>query len=76
VERGSPADRAGLQGIGVTRRGRYVLGDVIVAVNGEAVSSVDDFLYALEGIGVGKEATLTVERSGDRRDLRVKLIGE
>jgi len=76
VDRGGPADRAGLQGIGVTRRGRYVLGDVIVAVNGKPVEGVDDFLYALEGAGVGKEVTLTVERSGERRELRVKLIGE
>ena len=76
VEPGSPADRAGIQGIGVTRRGRYVLGDVIVAVNGKAVVGVDDYLYALEAIGVGKDATLTVERSGDRREVRVKLIGE
>ena len=34
VAPGSPADRAGLEGIGVTRCGRYTLGDMIVAVNG------------------------------------------
>ena len=76
VQRGSPADRAGIQGIGVTRRGRYVLGDVIVAVNGKAVASVDDYLYALEAIGVDRQATLTVERGGERREVRLKLIGE
>jgi S1-C subfamily serine protease len=76
VQRGGPADRAGIQGIGVTRRGRYVLGDVIVAVNGKPVGSVDDYLYALEALGVDKSVTLTVERSGERREVRLRLIGE
>jgi S1-C subfamily serine protease len=76
VERGSPAERAGIEGIGVTRRGRYVLGDVIVAVDGEPVATVDDYLYALEAAGVSREVVLTLDRSGEKREVRVKLIGE
>jgi S1-C subfamily serine protease len=76
VERGSPAQRAGIEGIGVTRRGRYVLGDVIVAVDGKPVATVDDYLYALEAAGVSREVVLTLDRSGETREVRVKLIGE
>ena len=76
VVRAGPADRAGIQGIGVTRRGRYVLGDVIVAVDGKPVETVDDYLYALEGAGVGRRVRLTVVREGERRDVPLELIGE
>jgi S1-C subfamily serine protease len=76
VAEGGPAARAGIQGIGVTRRGRYVLGDVVVAVNGEAVTSVDDLLYAFERAGVGGRVALTVQRDGEEREVRVQLAGE
>ena len=69
----SPADRAGLEGIGVTRRGRYVLGDVVIAVEGNSVASVDRLRDFLEQAGVGGTVTLTVERDGRRREVRVEL---
>jgi S1-C subfamily serine protease len=70
---GTPAERAGLRGLEVNRR-RVVLGDVVVGVDGKAVTTFDDLAYALETAGVGATATLEVERDGDRRNVRVPIV--
>jgi S1-C subfamily serine protease len=70
---GSQAESVGLEGIGINRRGRYVLGDRIVAVNGESVNSVDRMRDLFESVGVGGSVTLMVERSGSSREVRVEL---
>jgi S1-C subfamily serine protease len=73
VVAGSTADRVGLQGIGVNRRGRYVLGDMILAVDGRPVESVDGMRDIFESVGVGGTVTLTVERDGRTREVNVEL---
>jgi S1-C subfamily serine protease len=73
VVTGSQAEGIGLEGIGLTSRGRYVLGDTIVAVDGEPVSSVDRMRDLFEAAGVGGSVTLTVERGGDLREVEVEL---
>jgi 2-alkenal reductase len=70
VVRGSPAAKAGLQGVD---RRRGAMGDVIVAVEGEAVHSVTEFVRALDRIGIGNEAELTVVRNGRERTVRVEI---
>jgi S1-C subfamily serine protease len=74
VQRGTPADQAGLEGPRRNRYGRVVLGDVIVAVDGEPVGSRGELLDVFEAKGVGRTVTLTLDRDGDRRDVRVTLI--
>jgi S1-C subfamily serine protease len=74
VQRGTPAEQAGLEGPRRNRYGRVVLGDVIVAVDGEPLDSRGELLDLFEAKGVGETVTLTLERDGDRRDVRVKLI--
>jgi S1-C subfamily serine protease len=78
VVRGSQADRLGLEGIGRTRWGRYVLGDTVVAVNGDPVRSVNEVRDRFEAIGVGGDVELTVERDGRLRRVQVSLkwLGE
>jgi len=56
---GSPADRAGLQGI---NRSSGSIGDVITEVNGKPVRKLADFADELERAGVGKTVTLTLRR--------------
>ena len=70
---GSPAEDAGLRGLDTSRR-RIVLGDVIVAVDGEPVRSDDELKHAFESAGDGEELTLTVERNGRERQVRVSVI--
>ncbi|HXI01905.1 MAG TPA: trypsin-like peptidase domain-containing protein, partial [Candidatus Saccharimonadales bacterium] len=69
-----PADRAGLVGLRRDRSGRILLGDVIVAIDGDPVQDMDDLMHAFETRGVGADVTVTVERDGQRRDVRMKLV--
>lgn len=69
----SQADRIGLQGIRVDRRNRWILGDTIVAVDGQPVRAVDDLRDHFESVGVGGEVTLVVERDGKRREVTLEL---
>ncbi|MCP3960911.1 MAG: trypsin-like serine protease [bacterium] len=73
VTRGSPADRAGIVGAQQSRRG-VVLGDVIVAIDGQPVEKLEDLVLAFEDIGVGGVARLTLERSRRQRAVEVTLV--
>jgi S1-C subfamily serine protease len=73
VQPDSPAARAGLQGTTRDRQGRTQLGDVIVAINGQAVHDSRDVLKALGQFNVGDTITVTVLRDGQRQDVKVEL---
>ena len=66
---GSPADRAGLRGI--ERSG--ALGDIIVAVNGNAVHRVADLTEQLAQIGVGQRVKLTIKRGSGTRTISTEV---
>jgi putative serine protease PepD len=74
VSADGPARRAGLQGAQISRAGRVTVGDVVVAVNGKAVKNEDDLRDAFEAAGVGATVTLTVVRSGAKRDVKLQLV--
>jgi len=60
VESNSPAEKAGVRG-----------GDVIVALEGQAVAGVDDLHRLLTDTRVGVKSTLTVLRRTERLEVRV-----
>lgn len=62
VERGTPADEAGL------RRG-----DIIVALDDTQIRSSGDLYSALRDYQPGDEVSVTVVRNGERRTLDVTL---
>jgi S1-C subfamily serine protease len=62
VEQGSPADRAGIRP-----------GDVITAVDGAAVSSLESFLGQLRRRDPGDRIGLTVVRDGSERQVQLTL---
>jgi S1-C subfamily serine protease len=64
VERGTPADRAGLHGIERTAEG-LTLGDVVVGIDGANVDDYDDLYNTLDEHHVGDEIVLNIAR-GDR----------
>ena len=66
VDRGTGADRAGLQGLRRAAFGRVELGDVIVSLDGQHVNSSGDLLIALEGKAAGQTVRVGLLR-GDRR---------
>lgn len=73
VQPGSPAARAGLEPFRRGRGNEVVAGDVITAVNDEAVESLDDMLSLLERRAPGDRVTLSVWRAGNSRKVPVTL---
>ena len=65
VEPGSPADRAG-----------FLLGDVILEIEGRPVEGVDELRNVLRGLLAGHAAQFTVLRGGDRRPITATLGSE
>jgi S1-C subfamily serine protease len=79
---GGPADRAGLRSIGVkvvrtafgpVRRLDPDSADVIVAIDGKPVTTVDDLLTEVESHAPGDRVTVTVRRDGRSVDVAVTL---
>jgi S1-C subfamily serine protease len=73
VDPNGPAARAGLR---PTRRdlvGTVRLGDMIVAIDGDALKSTEDFFAALEAHKPGDQVTLTVERDGQQASIPITL---
>ena len=73
VQPNSPAARAGLQAFRRAANGDIVAGDVITAVNDEAVADLDDMLGALEKRSPGETVNLSVWRTGAARKVGVVL---
>ena len=73
VARGSQAAGLGFDGLERTSRGRYVLGDQVLEVDGREVHTIDQLRDAFEAVGVGGTVELTIERDGRRREVRVEL---
>ena len=72
VERGSPAEKAGLRPTLSTRRG-IRLGDVIVAIDGTAIHTSKDLFAVMDTKKVGETVTVTIERDGKRQDVPIAL---
>jgi S1-C subfamily serine protease len=69
----SPAAKAGLLPFRRGNRGEVVGGDVITAINDDAVNDLDDMLGLLERRSAGDTVTLTVWRNGQTRKQSVAL---
>jgi S1-C subfamily serine protease len=77
-----PAAKAGLRGPKITRsrRGPFVIervdksaADLIVAIDGEKVKTIDDFLSYVEQKRPGEQVVLTIIRDGQRLDVPLIL---
>ena len=73
VEPGSAAEQAGLKGVTVTQSGTVIPGDVVVALNGQPVDSVNRLRSRLDELQVGDTVELTVRRDGQERKVAVAL---
>ena len=74
VAPGGPAALAGLEPFARDRSGRLIQGDVIVAINGEPVATLDDMLTLIERRQIGEKVTLSVWRAGRTRQ-QVAVLG-
>lgn len=77
VVQGSPADQAGLQGSfkPLTGNGQRLTvgGDVITAVDGQAVTRLQDLQSIIRQDKPGQDVTLTILRNGKQMDVKVTL---
>jgi S1-C subfamily serine protease len=76
VTPGGPAAKAGLRPTTRDRAGNLELGDVIVAIDKQDVTSSQQMYDILEQHQVGDTVTVTVLRDGQRRDFQVVLEAE
>jgi S1-C subfamily serine protease len=73
VTAGSGAERAGLRPTIRNERGRLVLGDIIVAVDGQPVRGSGDLLLLLEQHEGGDTVRVTITRDGSQQEIKVVL---
>ena len=73
VSRGGAADRAGLKGARETVTGHVELGDVIVAVAGKPVTTVDELMDVMEDHKIGDKVSVEVLRGNRRQQVSVTL---
>ncbi len=75
VAQGSAAGRAGLRGTKVTRDGGVIVGDIILAVDGEPVRGVQDLIDLFQRRGIGDRVELLIYRDGATRTVPAILGG-
>jgi S1-C subfamily serine protease len=73
VEPQSAAARAGLKGARETPEGEIVLGDILTAIDGEKVESMDDLQTILDRHKVGDPVSVEYSRDGEKRRTLVTL---
>jgi len=73
VDRRGAAASAGMMPTRYDSEGNVVLGDIIVAIEGQSIKTSDDLYKALERYNVGDEVRVEVIRGGRKRTLTVRL---
>jgi S1-C subfamily serine protease len=73
VDRRGAAAAAGMMPTRHDSEGNVVLGDIIVAIDGQAVKTSDDLYKTLERYNVGDEVRVEVIRGGRKKTLTVRL---
>lgn len=76
VEGNTPAAKAGLEGLSLNRRGAVVFGDIVTAVNGHPVSTVEEMRTMFDSCKPGDLAELTVVRNRQTRQVKFRLVEE
>lgn len=74
VQPGLPADTAGLRGAWRNSRGEIMLGDIIIGINDEPVTSHDDYLTIMESLKAGDTVAVKVRSGEEERELSVTVI--
>ena len=73
VQPGSAAARAGLEGVRRDATGRFAMGDVIVEVDGTAITGQNELFKSLDRHQVGDTVKVKVRRGTDEREVEVTL---
>jgi S1-C subfamily serine protease len=73
VTEGGAAERAGIRPLYLDRYGNVQLGDVIVAINGQAIGAYSDLFLELEKYSPGERIIVTVMRDNERINIPLAL---
>ncbi|MCC6210298.1 MAG: trypsin-like peptidase domain-containing protein [Burkholderiales bacterium] len=73
VTPGSPAAAAGITPFRRGRGGDIIVGDLVIAIDGRPVASLDDVLEVLEAHQPGDTVTVALLRAGKTVELRIRL---
>ena len=73
IIRDGPAHKAGLRGLAVNEFGEYEIGDIIMAIDGEIISTADQFDAAIDEKSVGEVIELALFRNGTVENVTVAL---
>ena len=73
VETDGPSDKAGVQAFRRERNGGIVVGDMIIAIDGQPIRNFDDMLDQMERHQPGDRVTVKIKRSDKERDVQVTL---
>lgn len=73
VVKDSPAEMAGLIGTKVDQYNNIILGDIIVAINNDPITTNSDLFLALEKYRVGDEVNVSVIREDKKMNVAVRL---
>ncbi len=74
VIEGGGSERAGLRGLRETNQG-ILLGDVIIAIEGDEIGIEDDLLNAQENHRAGDVVTVTTRRDSATQTYEIELQG-
>ena len=74
VAPGGPAEKAGLRGTERTRAGELILGDVIVRIAKERITSFDDLYNVLDKRRIGEIVEVTIRRGQKLKRARLRLV--
>ena len=73
VEPGGPADAAGIRAVFRDASGMLRLGDIVIAIDDQTVSTPADLVLALESRRAGESVTIRLLRDGEERAAQVRL---
>ena len=74
VQPGGAADRAGLRGVSRDYSGDVVLGDIIIAIDGDKMEDTDDLYRLLDKHQIGDTVQVEVLRDSKKLTIPVRLI--
>lgn len=73
VVEGTDPARLGMRGIRPNQRGRIILGDVIVEIDGQAIRNEDDYATVLEQRKPGDKVTVVTRRDNQLKRYEIEL---
>ena len=76
VYENTPAEKTGMKGLQMNRRGELLFGDIITAVNTVEVETIEDLQALLDPLTPGQEVLLKVDRQGKTREVKLALVEE